>query len=67
MASLTTCTLICYFRREYIMFEPKKYREVMCYNTEEWCKIWGMTDYINFELINCGEVMYHDTEGWCSI
>ena len=44
VASLKICTLMCYFCRKYIMFEPKKYRGVMCHNTEEWCKIWGGTD-----------------------
>ena len=44
MANLKICTLMCYFCRKYIMFEPKEYRGVMCYNTEEWCKIWGGTD-----------------------
>ena len=44
VASLEMCTLMCYFCRKYIMFEPKKYRGVMCHNTEEWCKIWGGTD-----------------------
>ena len=29
------CTLMCYFCRKYIMFEPKKYRGIMCHNTEE--------------------------------
>ena len=24
---------------KYITIEPKKYRGVMCHNTEEWCKI----------------------------
>ena len=33
------CTLICYFCRKYIMFEPKLYRGVMYYNTEEGYKI----------------------------
>ena len=42
--SLEICTLMCSFCRKYIMFEPKKYREVVCNNTEEWCKIWGRTD-----------------------
>ena len=28
------------------LFEPKMYREVMCYNTEEWCKIWGGNDLL---------------------
>ena len=44
VASLKTCTLMCYFCRNYIMFEPKKCRGVMCHYTEEWCKIWGRTN-----------------------
>ena len=35
VASLKICTLMCYFCRKYIMFEPKKYRGVMCHNVEE--------------------------------
>ena len=31
-------------REKYIKFEPKKYRGVMCHNTEEWYKIWRETD-----------------------
>ena len=41
--SLKICTLMCYLYRNYIMFEAKKYREVMCHNTEECCKTWGGT------------------------
>ena len=33
----------------FLMFEPEKYRGVMCHNTEEWCKIWGGTD-LCFEI-----------------
>ena len=44
VASLKTCTPMCYFCQKYIMFKPKKYRRVMYHNTEEWCKIWGRTD-----------------------
>ena len=29
---------------KYILFELKKYRGVMFYDTEEWCKIWRKTD-----------------------
>ena len=39
------CTLMCYFCRKYIMFEPKKYRGIMCHNTEEWCKYVSSLDY----------------------
>ena len=44
VASLRICTLMCYFCRKYIMFEPKKCTVAMCHNTEEWCKIWGGND-----------------------
>ena len=43
VASLEICTLMCYFCRKYIIFESKKYRGVMCDNTEEWYKIWRRT------------------------
>ena len=42
---------MCYVCRKFIMFEPKKYRGVMYYNTEEWFKIWGGTD-LCFEMRN---------------
>ena len=35
VASMKICTLMCYFFRKYVIFEPKKYRRVMCLNTEE--------------------------------
>ena len=44
VASLKICTLMCYFCRRYITFEPKKCRGVKCHNTEGGCKIWGRTD-----------------------
>ena len=44
VASLKIWTLMCYFWGEYVIFEPKKYRGVMCHNTEEWYKIWRGTD-----------------------
>ena len=44
VASLKTCTPMCYFCQRYIMFKPKKYRGVLCHSTEEWCKIWRRTD-----------------------
>ena len=44
VTSLKICTLMCYFRGKYIMFKPKKYRRVLCHNTEEWRKIWRGTD-----------------------
>ena len=43
VTSLKICTLMCYFCRKYIMFEPKKYRRVMCHNTGKWGKIWRET------------------------
>ena len=33
------CSLMVYFWPKYIMFEPKKYREVMFDGTEDWYKI----------------------------
>ena len=30
---------------KYIMFELKKYREVMFDSTEDWCKMWRKTDF----------------------
>ena len=39
VASLKIGTLMCYFCRKYIMFEPKKRTGVMCHNT-----IWRGTD-----------------------
>ena len=44
VASLKICTLMRYFCQKHIMFEQKKYRGVICHNTEEWGKIWGRTD-----------------------
>ena len=44
VASLTIYTLMCYFCRKYIMFQPKKCRGVISHNTEKWCKIWGGTN-----------------------
>ena len=29
-----------------IMFEPKKYRWVLCHNTEEWSKPWRKTNFL---------------------
>ena len=36
--------LMCSFWEKYILFELKKYREVVFHDTEEWCKIWRKTD-----------------------
>ena len=47
-SSLKIWTLMCYFSWKFIMYEPKKYRGIMCHNTEEWCKSWGGTD-LSFE------------------
>ena len=38
------CTLVGSFWTKYIMFELKKYREVLFDGTEDWCKIWRKTD-----------------------
>ena len=40
VASLKIGTLMCYFCRKYIMFEPKKRTGVMCHNT-----MWRGTDW----------------------
>ena len=39
-------TLIGSFCSKYIKFQLKKYRGVMSYDTEEWCKIWRKTDLL---------------------
>ena len=39
------CTLICSYCAKYLMFELKKYREVIFHDTEGWCKIWRKTDF----------------------
>ena len=33
------------FVESILCLRQKKYRGVMCHNTEEWCKIWGKTDF----------------------
>ena len=33
-------TLMGWFWRKYAMFEIQKYKEVVFYDTREWCKIW---------------------------
>ena len=38
------CTLMGWFWKKYIMFELKKYRGVIFYDTREWSKIWRKTD-----------------------
>ena len=44
VASLKICTLVGSYWAKYILFELKKYRGVIFYDTEEWCKIWRKTD-----------------------
>ena len=39
------CTLMGCVWPKYIMFDLKKYRGVMFYGTEYWCKIWKKTDF----------------------
>ena len=41
-------SLIGPFCAKYLMFDLKKYRGVIFYDTEEWCKIWRKTD-LRFE------------------
>ena len=36
-------TLMASFWTKYILFELKKYREVIFHGIEEWCKIWRRT------------------------
>ena len=38
------CILIGSFCAKYIIFHLKKYRGIILYDTEEWCKIWRKTD-----------------------
>ena len=38
------CSLMGCFSLNYIMFELKKYRGVMCDGTEDWWKLWRKTD-----------------------
>ena len=38
-------TLMGCFWPKYLMFELKKYRGIMFYGTEYWCKIWRKTDF----------------------
>ena len=40
LRNLKIFTFMGYFCPKYIMFELKKYRGVMFYDNEEWCKIW---------------------------
>ena len=40
------CTLIDTFYWKYNKFQLKKYRGVMSYETEEWCKIWRKNDLL---------------------
>ena len=60
IASLKICTLMCYFFRKYIMYEPKKYKGVMHNSTEKRCKIWG-------EKVLCFEIWHEKfSEFWPS-
>ena len=38
------CTFIGSYCAEYLKFDLKKYRGVIFYDNEEWCKIWRKTD-----------------------
>ena len=38
------CTLRGSFRRKYLMFELKTYKQVMFFGTKDWCKNWRKTD-----------------------
>ena len=40
------CTLIGSFCWKYKKIQLKKYRGVMSHNTNEWCKIWKITDLV---------------------
>ena len=39
-----TCTFIWSYCEKYWSFDLKKYRGVICHDTEGWCKIWRKTD-----------------------
>ena len=41
---LKVSALIGSFCAKYLTFDPKKYRGVIFYETDEWCKIWRKTD-----------------------
>ena len=34
------CTFICSYCEKYLMFDLRKYREVIFYDIEGWCRIW---------------------------
>ena len=40
------CTLIGSFCQKYIIFQLKRYRGVISYDTADWCKIWIKTDLL---------------------
>ena len=42
--SLKICTLIGFFCPKQVKIWIKKYRRVMCHDTDEWCKFWIKTD-----------------------
>ena len=39
LESLKNCTLMSSFCPKYIIFQLKNFREIMCHDTERWCKI----------------------------
>ena len=39
LKSLKNCTLMGSFCPKHIMFQVENFREIMCHDTEEWCKI----------------------------
>ena len=60
------------------MYELEIYREVMCHQNEEWCKIWKGTDltvqnwheeFNKFwpEQKNYRGIIFHDTKEWWKI
>ena len=54
--SLEICTLMVYFGRNYVMFELKRYRVVLCK------MIYGFKNYIS-NLVNLHTNVYVSTEG----
>ena len=44
LKSLKNCTWMGYFCPKHIMLQPENFTEIMCHDTEEWCKIWRKTD-----------------------
>ena len=54
LRNLKIFTFMGYFCPKYIMFELKKYRGVIFYDNEEWCKIWRIK--LTFGLENDGGI-----------